>query len=283
MIQIAGQPFQQKELGTLGSIESIIFQSIRNSPYIHQYLSMNELLFEIQLRKNIILSAKTLNQSAAEFESFDKSKANPQFWYVTEEGGFQLKQGVKPSAAIRDIYTNSNLYAFECATAILIIIYYAVLNTIGDRLFNQYFQNLYLYSWHADTDLGIQTIENNYFIPGDVVYFNNPDFDPTMPWWRGENAILLEDGTFAGHGVEIKTADQMIQYLNEVRKPFSTQSAYLMKDVTRPSFQYLSHLSTSQRAYPAYKNQYVIIHHNKCSISHIHYLFYLNRFYYPVQ
>ncbi|MGM9926759.1 MAG: protein-glutamine gamma-glutamyltransferase [Bacillus sp. (in: firmicutes)] len=279
MIQIAGTPFQQKDMWSAGRIESIIIQSMRESPDIYSYDSMNELLFEINLRKNIILSGKALIQSEAAFETFDQSKANPQYWYVTEEGGFQLKQEVKPSEAIRDIFKNSFLYAFECATATIIIYYDAVLNTIGERLFNQFFQNLYLYSWHADYDLGIQTIDTDYFLPGDVVYFNNPDFPPTAPWWRGENAILLEDGSFLGHGVGIKKAEQMIQFLNEMRKPNSTQSAYLINNVVRPSFQYLSHLPMLQRTCPTYKVQYVVIHHNECSISYMQYLYYLKGFY----
>ncbi|WP_376766752.1 hypothetical protein [Peribacillus huizhouensis] len=38
--------------------------------------------------------------------------------------------------------------------------------------------NIYLYSWHVDPDLGIQSIHTDHFLPGDVVYFNNPDLDP---------------------------------------------------------------------------------------------------------
>ena len=43
-------------------------------------------------------------------------------------------------------------------TAKVIIYYHAVLNSIGEYLFNQLFQNLYLYSWHSDPDLGIQSL-----------------------------------------------------------------------------------------------------------------------------
>ena len=274
MIQIADTPFQQKDIGAVGSIESIIIDSMRESPYMYSYETTKELLFEIHLRKNIIMSGKALIQSEPEFEGFDQSAANPQYWYVTEKGGLQLKPNVKASEAIRDIFKNGFLYAFECATAIVIIYYDAVLNTIGEHLFNQFFDNLYLYSWHADADLGIQTFETDYFLPGDVVYFNNPDFDPELPWWRGENTIVLEDGSFLGHGMGIHKADQIIHLLNEMRKPDSKQSAYLMNIVVRPSFQHLSNLPMLQRTYPAYKLQYVIIHHNKCSISYLQYLHY---------
>ena len=60
----------------------------------------------------------------------------------------------------------------------------------------------------ADSELGIKPYYTNYIIPGDVVYFNNPDFDPLTPQWRGENAVVLEDGTYFGHGIGIATAEQ---------------------------------------------------------------------------
>lgn len=178
-----------------------------------------------------------------------------------------------------DIYKNSSLYAFECATAKVIIYYHAVLNSINEHLFNQLFRNLYLYSWHFEPDLGIHTINTNHFLPGDVVYFNNPDFNPETSWWRGESAVVLGDGTYFGHGLGIRTAEQMIQALNKTRRPGSNQSAYLTNLVTRPSFKYLEKYSTLPRGYIAHKIQHIVIHHNESSISCDRYLFYLNKVY----
>lgn len=97
-----------------------------------------------------------MNDSNVHFARFKSSRCNPQYWHLSSVGGFLLKRGVKPSDAIQDIYLNSSLYAFECATGMVIIFYYAVLNLIGESLFNQLFQRIYLYSWHADSDLGIR-------------------------------------------------------------------------------------------------------------------------------
>ncbi|WP_042348449.1 protein-glutamine gamma-glutamyltransferase [Bacillus massiliigorillae] len=279
MIQISGIPFQQSSTWINDSIESSIIQSMQAAPSIYSYQSINELLFELKLRKNIIESALAMNQGQAQFESFDKTRANPQYWEVTDDGGLQLKPGVKPSVAISDIFQNSAQYAFECATAILIIYYRAVLLTIGAQLFNQYFQDLYLYSWHSDSDLGIQVIDTSHFIPGDVVYFNNPEFHPETPWWRGENAVYLGNDSYFGHGIGIGSADQLIQALNDVRKPGSNQSAYLINSAIRPSFTHLMHLSTHPRSYQTYKVQLVVIHHNESSISLHRYVLYLNQFY----
>ncbi|USK32150.1 protein-glutamine gamma-glutamyltransferase [Bacillus sp. F19] len=235
--------------------------------------------FERKLRKNIIVSARAMNQSNVGFEVFARSRCNPQYWHLTSTGGFQLWQGVKPSDAIQDIYINSSQYAFECATGKVIIYYHAVLSLIGEYLFNQLFQNIYLYSWHADPDLGLRSIYSHRFLPGDVVYFNNPDFNPRTPQWRGENAVVLGDGTYFGHGLAIKTAEQMIHALNKRRKPGANQSAYLTNLVTRPSFKHLAKFSMSQRDYSIYKYQHIVVHHNESSISFDRYLFYLNKVY----
>ncbi|MFJ5624376.1 protein-glutamine gamma-glutamyltransferase [Peribacillus loiseleuriae] len=279
MIQLSGMHSQQSGMWPSGSMESVIIQQMQETPVVYSYQSIDELSFELKLRKNIIVSARAMNQGYAEFEIFANSYCNPQYWHLTNTGGFQLRHDVIPSDAIQDIYKNSSLYAFECATATVIIYYHAVLNSMDEHVFNQLFQNLYLYSWHVDPDLGIQSIHTDHFLPGDIVYFNNPDFDPETSWWRGENAVVLGDGTYFGHGLGMGTAEQMFQALNKERKPGSSQLAYLMNSVIRPSFKHLAKFSMLPRGYTAYKIQHVVIHHNENSISYDRYLFYLNKVY----
>ena len=274
MIQISGVPFKQNENWQLGSTEKTIIQQMQHAPISYSYYSEYELLFELNVRKNIIQSAKEMNNSQAEFTTFVYARCNPRYWQLTKAGGFLLRPDVRPADAILDIFRNGSLYAFECATAIPIIYYHAILNSIGSYLFNSLFRNLYLYSWHTDTDLGIITFYSNHFLPGDVLYVNNPDFSRKTPWFRGVNAVLLEDGRLFGHGFDIRTSEEVIQILNEKRKPDSHQSAYLTKLVTRPSFKYLFRVASWNRNDRAYKMQRPIVHHNKDSISYAHYLYY---------
>jgi len=147
------------------NIERIIIQRMHETSSVYSYSSIYELSFELKLRKNIILSARAMNQSDVAFAIFANARCNPKFWNLTNVGGFQLKPDVRPSNAIRDIYNNSSQYAFECATAKVIIYYHAVLNSMDAELFNRYFQNLYLYSWHSDSDLGITSIPSNNSCP----------------------------------------------------------------------------------------------------------------------
>lgn len=281
MIQLSGKPFEHIDLWPKGSMDAMIVRSLMDDPDIHSYESMEELEFELTFRKNIISSAETLSKGGARFETFAGSQGNPAYWIMTTRGGFQLKDDVEPAAAIRDIFKNSSHYAFECATAMIMIFYHGALMTIGERLFNQLFQNLYLYSWHTDVDLALQSVLTKHHIPGDVAYFINPDYHPQTPWWRGENAIVMGGGMYFGHGIGIKTADEIIDFLNSVRQPHSTNPAALINLVARPSFKHLAALSKLTRSFNrGHKPQHFIIHHNKASISFYRYLYYLYKPYY---
>lgn len=279
MIQISGRPFQPSDMWTTGITENMIIELMNESPTVYSYQSVDELSFELKLRIDIILSARFMNQSNARFATFARSRCNPQYWQLTDFGGFQLRKGVKPSEAVRDIFRNSSKYAFECAGAMLIIFYHATLNVIGEFYFNQLFPDIYIYSWHADTDLGITNSYSEMFLPGDVVYFNNPDFDPRASYSRGENAVVLGNGLYFAHGPGILTARQMIQKLNSRRKPGAFQTAYLTNLIVRPSFKDLEKFSTAPRDYPVRKSQSAVIQHNESSIPFDRYWYLLNGFY----
>ncbi|WP_078549149.1 protein-glutamine gamma-glutamyltransferase [Litchfieldia alkalitelluris] len=276
MIQVSGMPLQPNEL-TVGSTEKAIIQRMQDTPTLYSYPSIRELLFEITLRKNIIDSALLMNSSKATFTTFQYAHCNTTFWQLTTAGGFLLKPNVNPSDGILDIYQSSSKYSFECATACMIIFYHAVLKSIGKPLFNTFFKNIYLYSWHADYDLGIYTYNSDHFLPGDVVYFMNPDVNPSTSWYRGENAVLLDNSKYFGHGIGINTADEIVEFLNKQRRPESKQSAYLTRLVTNPSFGHISGLSTTQRGHVTYKKIPIVSHHNKSSIALLHYLAYLQK------
>lgn len=247
MLYVKGQLLHINEVRPKDDIEEVILYRLHEDPTNHSYSSLRELQVELTLRKHIILSARALNFSRAQFADFRDAFCNPRYWQLTKEGGFLQRSDVSSSDAIEDIFVNSYSYAFECATAIMILFYHAILNTIGRDAFHFHFQRLLLYSWHHDDDLGMTTENVSHFIPGDVVYFNNPDVNPAQLHWRGENAVLLEDNTYYGHGVSIQTKEEMIAILNEERIPGSTQSAYLMDFATRLSARQITSLQTPKR------------------------------------
>ncbi|MPM93916.1 Protein-glutamine gamma-glutamyltransferase [bioreactor metagenome] len=203
------------------------------------YDSADQLKFEILLRNEIVKAAKELNNSGMSFEIFRESKCNPKFWIRTNEGGFKLKEGVRSSDAIADIFTNGSLYGTECATAMIIVYYKALLNIFPKEAFDRLFPKIHLMNWHYIDRLlkstGSMRKEKDY-LPGDRRYFANPDVNPTTPEWQGENAIDLNSVLYYGHGVGIFNSETIIKLLNENRIENPKRSAYLMEGAGRPDF-----------------------------------------------
>jgi protein-glutamine gamma-glutamyltransferase len=212
---------------------------------VKEVRSPDALDFERKMRDSIVESAEALNNSGADFATFDESRCNPQFWTRTDIGGLQLNAGVTPSMGIKDIFQNGHLYAFECATAMVIVMYRATIEAIGEEAFNRYFKDLFLWDWNYDENLRLITNYNkDQMQRADIVYFRNPDHAPSKPEWQGENAVMLGGDLFYGHGIGITTAEIIIDSLNEERVPGSNISAFLTNESIHPDFNYLQSLST---------------------------------------
>ncbi|MGX6444977.1 protein-glutamine gamma-glutamyltransferase [Neobacillus sp. K501] len=242
MIRINGRIIKketlEKEIPN-AEYEAILAQLISYN-VIYDYPSINQLQFELLFRANTIKAAKEMEQSGAQFTTFTYAFCNKKYWNRLRNGGFLLREGVAPSVAILDILKNGKLYAFECATAIAMVLYIATLYSIGTRAFNEYFNRLYLYSWMFDDDLPVYQKDGMDFIIGDVLHFNNPDFDPKQPWWKAENVIFFGNDTYYGHGMGIRNAATIIEFLNSKRKKNPNVSAYLMSMISRPNYQRIS-------------------------------------------
>ncbi|MCP6682396.1 protein-glutamine gamma-glutamyltransferase [Bacillus nakamurai] len=234
MIIISGQTLRPQDIANWQTEESLLpyLNELIASPVQFDYGSIAELMFEVQLRRNIVQAAKELSGSGAKFATFAKTYGNTAFWRVTPEGALELKYRIPASKAIRDIIENGAFYAFECATAIVVIYYLAVLKTVGNERFDSRFKNIILYDWHYE-HLPIYTETGHHFLLGDCLYFKNPDFNPQKAQWRGENVIVLGKDQYFAHGLGILTAEQIIQKLNSLRKKNAVQSAYLLSQATR--------------------------------------------------
>jgi len=243
MIRISGMDIGSFNQSALTELEREIIRAKQQSPVVYSYDSPEALLFELHMRSRIVDAARSMNASGVSFATFDTDRANEQYWSRTPNGGFRQNPGVLASDAINDIFANGRLYSFECATAMVIILYKATMESIGYDTFNAHFRNLLLYDWQYDDNLRLITVNGkNEAYPGDVLYFRNPDHDPDRPEWQGENAIMLAPDQFFGHGVGIRTHDGMIAALNKIRRPGSTTSAYLTDEVDHPDFEHLRRL-----------------------------------------
>ncbi|NLM11799.1 MAG: protein-glutamine gamma-glutamyltransferase [Clostridiaceae bacterium] len=211
---------------------------------IFTYKSEEILDFEVSARKELVRASERLNNSFFSFRLFKDSICNKRYWDRTEEGGFRLKKDASAYDAVRDILINSRMYGTECATAIVIVFYLALVEVFPKELFNRLFSDIYLMDWkYLDKDLGVRNYRGvKDAIPGDCLYFKNPDVNPDTPEWQGENVIKLMNDYYYGHGIGIKTAEGIIRDLNRNRIYNSERSAYLMDLIVKPDFKYLGEI-----------------------------------------
>jgi len=226
------------------SLEEKILSKISDSNEIYDYKSVNQLIFEVNLRSNIINAARELDASGFKFKTFKNSHCNPVYWERTKKGGFILRKDRNPSDAINDIFKQGYKYGTECSTAITIVYYKAILDIYPKELFDKTFPYLHLMNWHFIAD-NLDIVTYKYlldYIPGDCRYVENPDYHPNTPELRGQNLIDLGDGSYYGHGTGIKTLDEVIDFLNRHRKDSASRSAFLKQSATRPNFLHLANI-----------------------------------------
>ncbi len=226
---------------TPATIQHKLIDILSSSDAVYDYKTINELKFELDMRNSIIEAARILDGNYFKFRVFKKAVCNSDYWELTDEGGFLLKENVKPFDAVNDIFENGYKYGTECSTAIIIIYYGALLKLYPAELYNSIFKSIQLMNWHyIDDTLDVSRYKNvPDYLPGDCRYFVNPDFDPEKPEWQGENVIDLGNGQYYGHGLDIGDANHIIKSLNKYRKSNSTQSAYLKDSSIRPNFKHL--------------------------------------------
>lgn len=234
------------------SVEMQVLKQMADSTENYRFSNLGRLEFELSLRRAIVNAAAALNRSGLGFAVFHKSECNTEYWDRTGNGGFRLKEGTNPSDAIRDIYENGQKYATECATAMVIVYYGALLEIFTEEVFNERFSSVYLMNWHELTPL-LREIGNPRNVAdvllGDRCYFKNPEVSPKKPELQGENVIVLPDKLYYGHGMGIKTADRIIRVLNANRKEDAAQSAYFMENyAARPNFKKLSEVAQNVSA-----------------------------------
>lgn len=245
MIIVAGAPFSPQTLERgyrQQSAARLILREMSESAYEFKFDSEDELRFEIELRAATVTAAVRLHNSGMGFAVFRKSRCNTAFWERADNGGFIKRRGVLASDAIDDIFKNGPKYATECATAMVIVYYKALLTVFPTALFNKLFEHIELMNWRQLDPLldGIGSLGyRDGFLPGDRLYFRNPDVNPQTPEWKGENVIMLGPDLYYGHGVGVTDAENIIKALNKNRVRGSTQSAYLIKRAGRPNFKKL--------------------------------------------
>ncbi len=248
MIIISDKPVDGNTISReypVNSFEWDIINKMSLSDEEYFYDTSEQLNFELWMRQEIIEASRQLNRSGMSFAVFRKARCNPRYWERTSEGGFITRNDVRSSDATLDIFVNGGQYATECATAMVMIYYKALLSIYPEQLYNQVFPQIYLMNWH-NLDPLIEEVGDTRqvadYLPGDRRYFANPDVDPIHAYMQGENVIDLGNGTYYGHGIGIGNENAIIRVLNRYRRRDSQQSAYLLDVAGRPNFIKLSNI-----------------------------------------
>lgn len=233
------------------SIQNNVLNIMLKSNMQYIYSSFEELKFELDLKNAVVESARELNDSDVEFKTFYKSRCNEKFWIKNKDGGFSLKKNVNSYDAINDIFDKGSKYGTECATAMIIIYYRALTKLMAREVFSAIYTDIELMNWrNIDESLGVDYYDSvSDFMPGDCIYFKNPDVNSKTPEWQGENTINLGDGTYFGHGVGIMSGEKIIEKLNKYRKKHSSVSAYMLESVTCQGGKYLYKLNKETKDY----------------------------------
>ena len=141
----------------------------------------------------------------------------PSLWEKYKEDGqpdgLTTVAGAKSADAIEEMLNNPGKFSLDCAGAVMLIYYIAILRAMekldecnGRRKFNLLFPEIYLWgdgSSGPDTD-GDGNMERNKTMfekvpsdesgkTGDTFKIDNPGLDSSNPWHQ-ENVIQLEDG-----------------------------------------------------------------------------------------
>jgi hypothetical protein len=170
---------------------------------------------EIAFRARVVTAAKDLASSGASFAgSAEGDRVNQKLWTMGFGGRMQVRKFLeggeigKPSAALRDVFTNGHQYGFECATAMMVIYHKAILDHVGDAAFDAMFtepRNLAFFRWSIEDDdfLDVKKLVHKPMplMPGSHYYYTNPDASPENSAFSGENVLYLGDGQFYAHGI----------------------------------------------------------------------------------
>ena len=196
----------------------------------------------VRIGSAMVGACEDMDKAAHSFALIKDHTFNPDFWVARGNGAFALKPGVKPSDAVKDIFANPDKYKFECATALVIVHYKAMMDLIGPNDFDTVAKNLQMGPWvyeqtlsqnwqiAGNGDVDADPARKNSLRAGDYTYFRNWDVSDKgrEAGWQGENVISLGNGQYYGHPFGVASGEHIVSYLNQHRNEGSTRSASML-------------------------------------------------------
>lgn len=194
---------------TIDKLELEIFVALLAGPVVFHFPSLNELMASIRIRKNIVKAARC---TVLSFHT-EKIERPVDYWCYSEDNGFTVLQGKSLIDALIQATqpgVSGGPYSFSCyrATEYVILLGIALelannnielfnklqrqweLKAIQSRKFHDTF--LYEYGSHSEP------LPVRYFVPGDRVWFRNPDKPSSdVTGYEGSWVIYMGGGFFS--------------------------------------------------------------------------------------
>lgn len=190
-----------------------------------------DLADRIELNAAVLRACFRMAHAGHKFEPFKPNiEFNTGVWDSGPDYSIVPKPGIAPSAAVEDLFRNSDLYRFECGTAAVIVFHAAMLDLLGRKEFDRRFFDLKIGPWEMSpfmrSVLERKASFPSQLLPGDYTYFENPG----VSWlgqargWMGENAFSVGQDFYYGHGFRGGIVDKL-RILNELRRNMSDFSS----------------------------------------------------------
>jgi hypothetical protein len=181
-----------------------ILLCLLNSPIIHEFNNFNELESEINIRKNIV---KYGYLSHVYFDTKSSSRSSEYFDGVSLLPDKSLIDGIKNNLLPS---ISGNLYDFSCRRVTEQLILLGILieaERIKPKLVNEIenewrsgplkskvFEKVFITNYGSK----FNTIPNRFYIPGDRIWFKNPDqASSDIEGYEGTWTVYLNNGLFA--------------------------------------------------------------------------------------
>jgi protein-glutamine gamma-glutamyltransferase len=193
---------------------------------------------EVRVGAAMVAACEAMGRARHDFELINDHRANPDF-FTTSAGTFTLKPAKSAAAAVDDIFKSPSKYGFECATALVIVYYKAMLELLGPKDFDRICSDLRIGPWDQEDHLARSLVRDGSSTSeataarratlrvGEYGYFRNWDVSPKgrEEGWQGENVIYLGGDRFYGHPFGVSTEKHIVDELGTFRNPGSTRAA----------------------------------------------------------
>ena len=206
------------------------------------------LVDRVRVDAAVVHACSLMARAGHEYAVTSQIKVSPTYWVCTlQKGFFRVAEGVRPSAAVNDIFENPKRYRFPSNVATTIVYLKAMLDLLGPNDFDRVAPGLMMGPW-SPTDFVLEMAKisgsSRYAADekfradiraGDEAYFLNPSASPEAKRTRGaaQNAIYLGDGKWYAHPFGITTEKAIRDYLNSTSVPGVGDKAHLTQMQTR--------------------------------------------------